>query len=80
GEGVVDDNGDFEVSLNPPQVDGEEIEATLTDPAGNTSDATNVTAPDITAPDAPTDLEVSTDGSTVTGKGEPGANVEITDP
>ncbi|WP_333613014.1 Ig-like domain-containing protein, partial [Psychrobacter sp.] len=80
GEGVVNDNGDFEVGLNPPQVDGEEIEATLTDKAGNASDSTNVTAPDITAPDAPTDLVVSEDGGTVTGKGEPGANVEITDP
>ena len=80
GEGMVDDNGNFDVGLNPPQVDGEEIEVTLTDKAGNTSDPSNATAPDITAPDAPTDLVVSEDGSTVTGKGEPGANVEITDP
>lgn len=79
GEGVVDDNGDFEVGLNPPQVDGEEIEATLTDKAGNTSDSTNVTAPDITAPDAPV-VTINEDGSSVTVTGEEGAKVAITTP
>jgi VCBS repeat-containing protein len=79
GEGVVDDNGDFEVELVPPQVDGEKIEATLTDPAGNTSDPADTTAPDLTAPDAPTDLVVSDDGSSISGNGEPGTKVEITD-
>ena len=61
GEGKVDDNGNFEVSVNPPQVDGEEIEVTLTDKAGNTSDPSNATAPDITAPDAPTSITVGND-------------------
>ncbi|MGP5543061.1 BapA/Bap/LapF family large adhesin [Psychrobacter celer] len=79
GEGVVDENGNFDVDLVPPQVDGEEIDVTLTDEAGNTSDPTSSIAPDLTAPDAPTDVIVSPDGSSVTGKGEAGTNVEITD-
>ncbi|MBO1517809.1 BapA/Bap/LapF family large adhesin [Psychrobacter halodurans] len=80
GEGVVDENGSFDIDLVPPQVDGEEIDVTLTDEAGNTSDPTSSIAPDLTVPDAPTDVIVSEDGSTVTGKGEAGTKVEITDP
>ena len=32
------------------------------------------------APDVPTDLEVSDDGTTLTGKGQPGTEVEVKDP
>jgi hypothetical protein len=37
----------FSINLNPPQVDGEVLQATATDAAGNTSVASSVTAPDI---------------------------------
>ncbi|WP_296244472.1 BapA/Bap/LapF family large adhesin [Psychrobacter sp. UBA6766] len=63
---MVDEDGNFEVDLNPPQVDGEEIEATLTDPAGNTSDSANVSAPDITAPDAPTEVTIGNGDAFIT--------------
>ena len=76
GEGVVDADGEFEVDLVPPQVDGEKIEATLTDKAGNTSDSESATAPDLTAPDAPT-AEINPEGTLITGTTEPGAIVKV---
>ncbi|WP_180172177.1 Ig-like domain-containing protein, partial [Acinetobacter sp. YH12023] len=79
GTGSVDSNGDFSVELEEPLTNGETIEATVTDPAGNESEPTEATAPDTTAPEAPTDVAVSEDGTTVTGKGEPGSTVEIKD-
>src|SRR5690554_3222448 len=80
GTGTVDENGNFTVDLKPPQLNGEELEATLTDAAGNESTPTQTVAPDTTAPEAPGNLEVSEDGTTVTGTGESGAKVEVTDP
>ncbi|MCE7511234.1 Ig-like domain-containing protein, partial [Alloalcanivorax xenomutans] len=80
GEGQTNAEGDFEVELSEPQVDGEELDVSLTDEAGNESEPGQVTAPDSTAPDAPTNVEVSGDGTTVTGEGEPGSKVTITDP
>ena len=80
GEGQTNAEGDFEVELSEPQVDGEELDVSLTDEAGNESEPGQVTAPDSTAPDAPTNVEVSGDGTTVTGEGEPGSSVTITDP
>ena len=76
GEGIVNENGEFEVDLVPPQVDGEEIEATLIDNAGNTSDSTNIVAPDLTAPDAPT-AEINPEGTLITGTTEPDAIVSV---
>lgn len=75
GEGVVDANGEFAVDLVPPLVDGEKIEATLTDKAGNTSDPTNATAPDKTAPTAPTTAPVITDNVA-----NDGTNAELAQP
>ncbi|WP_241575578.1 Ig-like domain-containing protein, partial [Rosenbergiella nectarea] len=46
---------------------------------GNTSTATTTSAPDTTAPAAPTDVAVSADGDTVTGKAEAGSTVVIKD-
>jgi VCBS repeat-containing protein len=79
GTGTVDSDGTYTVNLVPPQDNGELIEVTQTDAAGNESDPATVTAPDLTAPDAPADLAVNDDGTVVTGTGEPGATVEITD-
>ncbi|WP_156358141.1 Ig-like domain-containing protein, partial [Pseudomonas sp. NBRC 111131] len=47
GTAVVGASGAFSITLNPPQVDGEQLQVTATDAAGNTSTAGNVTAPDI---------------------------------
>ncbi|WP_241576899.1 Ig-like domain-containing protein, partial [Rosenbergiella collisarenosi] len=55
------------------------LSATATDAAGNTSSAASATAPDTTAPAAPTDVVVSDDGVTVTGKAEAGSTVAIKD-
>ncbi|WP_200802141.1 Ig-like domain-containing protein, partial [Halomonas cupida] len=80
GEGTVGDGGQFEVTLDTPQVDGEALEVVQADPAGNASEPATATAPDNTAPAAPADVAVSDDGTTVTGSGEPGATVTVTDP
>ncbi|WP_241613936.1 Ig-like domain-containing protein, partial [Rosenbergiella epipactidis] len=50
-----------------------------TDAAKNTSAEATTTAPDTTAPAAPTDVAVSDDGATVTGKAEAGSTVTIKD-
>ncbi|WP_159438854.1 Ig-like domain-containing protein [Halomonas cupida] len=80
GEGTVDDDGQFVVELDEPQTDGEALDVTQTDAAGNESEPTNVVAPDTTTPDAPANVVVSDDGTTVSGDGEPGATVTVTDP
>ncbi|MDM1249519.1 Ig-like domain repeat protein, partial [Acinetobacter sp. R933-2] len=79
GSGTADENGDFTVGLDTPLTNGEKVDVTAKDEAGNVSDKTEVTAPDSTAPDAPSDVVISEDGSTVTGKAEPGSTVEIKD-
>ncbi|TLJ59152.1 Ig-like domain-containing protein, partial [Pseudomonas aeruginosa] len=48
-----------------------------TDPAGNNSPPVTVEAPDTTAPAPATDVQVAPDGSSVTGKAEPGATVGV---
>ncbi|MBF8639055.1 hypothetical protein IRZ48_20715, partial [Pseudomonas fulva] len=47
GSAVVGATGVFSITLNPAQVDGEVLQATATDAAGNVSQASAVTAPDI---------------------------------
>jgi hypothetical protein len=79
GTDTVGSDGSFHVRI-PPQTNGEHLEVGQADPAGNTSPQTEVTAPDTTAPDAPTGLAVSADGTTVTGHGEAGATVTILAP
>ncbi|MBE3488282.1 Ig-like domain-containing protein, partial [Enterobacter cloacae complex sp. P8BA] len=72
GTGKAGSDGKFTIDLGTPLTNGEKITATATDPSGNTSQGGQVTAPDLTAPDAPANLEVSPDGKTVTGTAEPG--------
>ena len=79
GTGHVGADGNFAVNLDHPQVNGETLDVTLTDAAGNVSVPTQVDAGDTTAPDAPTELAVSADGTTVSGKGEPNTTVTIKD-
>ncbi|KRW62444.1 Ig-like domain-containing protein [Pseudomonas sp. TTU2014-080ASC] len=83
GDGVPDvsvianPDGTFSGTLNPPLTNGETVTVVVTDPAGNSSPPTNATAPDTTPPAAAGNVQVSPDGTTVTGTAEPGANVEI---
>ncbi|MGQ7250020.1 Ig-like domain-containing protein, partial [Halomonas sp. V046] len=80
GQGTVGDDGTFSVVLDEPQLDGEALGVTQTDASDNESAPANATAPDTTAPDAPTNVVVSDDGTTVSGSGEPGASVTVTGP
>src|SRR5690606_37604307 len=82
GTGKADAEGNFSVALENPVEDGTEVKVTATDAAGNESEpATAVAdlATDTTAPEAPADVVVSEDGTTVTGQAEPGATVTVTD-
>lgn len=67
GETTADeDTGDYTLTLDEPLNDGEEIEVTATDEAGNESAPTQVTAPDLTSPAAPS-FTVNDDVDPVTG-------------
>ncbi|WP_241576833.1 Ig-like domain-containing protein, partial [Rosenbergiella collisarenosi] len=79
GSIIVAADGTFKATLDPAQTNGQTVSATATDAAGNTSSAASATAPDTTAPAAPTDIVVSDDGVTVTGKAEAGSTVAIKD-
>src|SRR5690606_32283391 len=63
GEGTVGDGGQFEVTLDTPQVDGEALEVVQADPAGNASEPATATAPDNTAPTVSMD-PLTTDDAT----------------
>ncbi len=79
GTATVAANGSYSVILNTPQTNGETLQVTQTDAAGNPSTPVPAMAPDITAPTAPT-ATVSPDGLTVTGTGEAGATLTVRDP
>ncbi|OBW97054.1 Ig-like domain-containing protein, partial [Gallibacterium anatis] len=76
--GKADEQGNFLIDLNPPKNNGEQVEVTATDNAGNTSTPTDVIAPD-TPPNKPDNLDVSDDGAHVTGTAEPGSTVTVKD-
>lgn len=67
GTGKTGSDGNFTVSLGTPLINGEHVTATATDAAGNTSQSATVTAPDLTAPDAPTIGSVTDDVAPQTG-------------
>ncbi|USU10010.1 Ig-like domain-containing protein [Sphingomonadaceae bacterium OTU29MARTA1] len=79
GTAVVASDGSYTVALTPARANGEALTASQADAAGNVSPTIALTAPDITAPAAPT-VSVNANGTVVTGTGEPGARVTITDP
>ncbi|MBG6464658.1 BapA prefix-like domain-containing protein [Pseudomonas aeruginosa] len=74
---IADANGNFTAPLNPPLTNGETVTVIVTDPAGNNSTPVTVEAPDTTAPAPATVVQVAPDGSSVTGKAEPGATVGV---
>ncbi|EOC9366727.1 BapA/Bap/LapF family large adhesin [Enterobacter asburiae] len=65
--GKTGSDGNFTVSLGTPLTNGEQVTATATDNAGNTSPGTTLNAPDITAPDAPAITSVTDDIAPQTG-------------
>jgi len=77
GVALVGADGSYSVPLAPAQANGQALTVVQVDPAGNSSQAVPLTAPDITAPAAPT-LALAADGVTVSGSGEAGAIVTIT--
>ncbi|MBG7096523.1 BapA prefix-like domain-containing protein [Pseudomonas aeruginosa] len=74
---IADANGNFTAPLNPPLTNGQTVTVVVTDPAGNASPPAQVPAPDTTAPAPATDVQVAADGSSVTGKAEPGSTVGV---
>ncbi|MBD8679148.1 BapA/Bap/LapF family large adhesin [Sphingomonas sp. CFBP 13720] len=76
---VVGADGSFVVPLTPRQANGEALSVVQVDATGNASPVVPLTAPDITAPTAPT-LTIGPDGASAAGTGEPGAAITITDP
>ncbi len=79
GSATADGTGNFTVTLNPPQLNGEILTAKATDSAGNTGLGANVPAPDHTAPNAPGNLAVSADGLQLTGTAEIGSTITVKD-
>ncbi|USA55608.1 Ig-like domain-containing protein [Acinetobacter sp. C32I] len=78
GTAVTDENGNYTVDLTTPLTNGEVVDVTATDAAGNESEPTQATADDTTAPNAPT-AEFNDDGDAVTGTAEPGSTVTVKD-
>jgi hypothetical protein len=78
GNGVVDAQGNYTVTLTTPQVDSEPLNVTQADPAGNISNPTGITAPDLTPPAAPV-ATIAADGSSISGTGEVGATITVRD-
>ena len=77
---TADENGDFTIDISEdPLTNGETVTGTATDEAGNDAGTSTVTAPAIDGaenPDAPT-INVSEDGTQITGKGAPRSLMRI---
>ena len=78
GTATVDPQGNYPLPLATPQANGETLTVTQSDPAGNISPATTISAPDTSAPTAPTAI-IAADGASISGTGEPGATVTVRD-
>ncbi|PTM44951.1 hypothetical protein C8J24_3168 [Sphingomonas aerolata] len=75
---VVAADGSFTTPLSPAQASGGSLAVTQTDAAGNVSAAVQIASPDLTAPVTPA-AAVSGDGTLLSGTGEAGATVTVTD-
>ena len=76
GEATADGSGNWAFTPATPLPDGTVVNATASDPAGNTSPAATVTV-DSSAPAAP--VINPTNGATISGTAEAGATVTLTD-
>ncbi|WP_228152271.1 Ig-like domain-containing protein, partial [Acinetobacter indicus] len=80
GTGTVDENGDFVVPVSPALTDGNTADVIAKDEAGNESDPVEITGEkDTIAPAIPSEVEINEDGTEITGKGEPGSEIVVTD-
>lgn len=79
GSGIANSDGKFNITITPPQTNGEILTIIATDPAGNIGTPTGITAPDTTAPAAPENVVVSGNGTSVSGNAEAGSIVTIKD-
>jgi VCBS repeat-containing protein len=79
GTAVVASTGSFAVTLPTAQIDGQSLQVTLTDAAGNTSAPLAVTAPDLDGLLTPSNISVDTAGTLLTGNGEAGSTITVTD-
>ncbi|XVL40834.1 Ig-like domain-containing protein [Staphylococcus equorum] len=77
--GTVDNQGNYAIDIptNVDLVGKEELVVTSTDGAGNVSPEAKVTVTDVTAPVSPTASEVTSEGTQVTGTGEPGSTITV---
>ncbi|MFQ3727469.1 Ig-like domain-containing protein [Staphylococcus equorum] len=77
--GVADDQGNYAIDLPvDKKLNGnEELVVTSTDVSGNVSPEAKVTVTDVTAPVSPTVNEVTSEGTQVTGAGEPGSTITV---
>ncbi|MFQ3905341.1 Ig-like domain-containing protein [Staphylococcus sp. Mo2-7] len=77
--GKVDDQGNYVIDLPvDKQINGnEELVIISTDPSGNVSPETRLTVTDVTAPVEPMVNEVTSEGTQVTGTGEPGSTITV---
>jgi len=77
--GTVDDQGNYAIYLpiDKKLKGNEELVVTSTDASGNVSAETKVTVTDVTAPNAPAVNEVTSEGTQVTGTGEPGSTITV---
>lgn len=67
GQGTAGSDGSFTIPLTTPQINGEELTAHATDPAGNTGPDAPVTAPIIPDPIEPVLTSITDDVDPVTG-------------
>ncbi|MFY9995004.1 MAG: Ig-like domain-containing protein [Leclercia sp.] len=77
GTTKADVNGVYTITLTTAQVDGQTLNVVAEDAAGNQSEPGSAVAPDITPPDAPTELVVAQAGGTLTGVAEVGARIAV---
>lgn len=77
GSGEAGLDGKFTVNIAPDQLNGEVLTVLAFDTTQNESPPGQVTAADSTPPPPPADLDVSTDGLTLTGTAEAGSTVVI---
>ncbi|NHC04263.1 BapA prefix-like domain-containing protein, partial [Acinetobacter sp. 187] len=77
--GTADEDGYFEITLDPALTDGDKANVVAIDEAGNPSTPVELSgSKDTQAPEL--EAELSTDGTVVTGQTEPNTWVEIRDP
>ncbi|MDK9853332.1 Ig-like domain-containing protein, partial [Staphylococcus equorum] len=75
--GTTDEEGNYIIDI-PENVElegGEEVTATSKDNAGNISEEATTTVTDVTAPEAPTVEELTSEDTQVSGTAEPNSEV-----